>query len=93
MYNKRLIFSCDLLSLYTAEDFLRVWLSGIIAIMNNNSNGASIIIIIIMKIGYIIDFDIEFLFYFKVKQTSILILKDNNLFLLKQTKSNINTSG
>ena len=92
MYNKRVIFSCDLLSLYTAEDFLRVWLSGIITIMNNNSNSASIIIII-MKIGYIIDFDIDIFFNFKVKQTSIWILKDNNLFLLKQTKSNINTSG
>ena len=38
---KWLIFSCDLLSLYPAEHFLSMWLSGIMAIMNSNGDRAS----------------------------------------------------
>ena len=34
MYIKWLIFSCDLLSLYPAVHFLRMWLSGIIVVMH-----------------------------------------------------------
>ena len=41
MYIKRLIFSCDLLSLYPAVHFLSTWLSGIMAIMNSNGDRAS----------------------------------------------------
>ena len=38
MYIKWLVFSCDLLSLYSAVHFLRMWLSGIMAITKNNSD-------------------------------------------------------
>ena len=41
MYIRWLIFSCDLLSLYTAEHFLSMWSSGIMAIMNSNGESAS----------------------------------------------------
>ena len=41
MYIRWLIFSYDLLSLYTAVKFLHIWLSGIIAIMNSNGDSAS----------------------------------------------------
>ena len=41
MYIKWLIFFCDLLSLYPAEHFLRMWLSGIIAITNSYADSAS----------------------------------------------------
>ena len=41
MYIKWLIFSYDLLSLNPAVHFLRTWLSGIIAITNNNSCSSS----------------------------------------------------
>ena len=36
-----LIFFCNLLSLYPAVHFLSMWLSGIMAIMNNTGNSAS----------------------------------------------------
>ena len=41
MYIKWLIFSCDLLSLYPAAHFLRMWLSGLMAITNSNGDCAS----------------------------------------------------
>ena len=41
MYIRRLIFSCDLLSLYPPEHFLGMWFSGIMAIMNSNSDSTS----------------------------------------------------
>ena len=41
MYIRWLIFSCDLLSLYTAVHFLSTWLSGIITILNDNGDSAS----------------------------------------------------
>ena len=41
MYIKWLIFSCDLLSLYPAMHFLRMWLSGIIAITYSDGDSAS----------------------------------------------------
>ena len=41
MYIKRLIFSCDPLSLYPAVHFLSMWLSGITAIMNSKGDSAS----------------------------------------------------
>ena len=41
MYIRLLIFSCDLLSVYPAAHFLRMWFSGIMAIMNSKGNSAS----------------------------------------------------
>ena len=41
MYIRWFIFSYDLESLYPAVHFLSIWLSGIIAIMNNNGDNAS----------------------------------------------------
>ena len=41
MYIRWLIFSCDLLSLNPAVNFLSMWLSGIIAIINSYSDTAS----------------------------------------------------
>ena len=41
MYIKWLIFTCDLLSFYPAVHFLKMWLSGIMAITYNNGDGAS----------------------------------------------------
>ena len=35
------IFSCDLLSVYPAAHFLRMWFSGIMAIMNSKGDSAS----------------------------------------------------
>ena len=42
MYIRWLIFSCDLLSLYPAVHFPRMWLSGIIEIIDSNDNCASL---------------------------------------------------
>ena len=41
MYIKWLIFSCDLLSFYSVVHFLKIWLSGIMAITNNIDYSAS----------------------------------------------------
>ena len=41
MYIKWLTFSCELLSLYLAVHFLRMWLSGIMTIMNSKGDRAS----------------------------------------------------
>ena len=42
MYIRWLIFSCDLLSFYPAVHFLRMWLNGIMAIINSNDDCASL---------------------------------------------------
>ena len=41
MYIRSLIFSYDLLSVYPAAHFLRMWFSGIMAIMNCKGDGES----------------------------------------------------
>ena len=41
LYIKWLIYSCDVLSLYLAVHFLRMWLSNIMAITNCNGDSAS----------------------------------------------------
>ena len=41
IYIRWFIFSCDLLSLYPAAHFLRMWLSGIMAITNSKSDNVS----------------------------------------------------
>ena len=41
MYIRRFIFSCDKVKLYLALYFLRMWLSGIITIINSNSDSSS----------------------------------------------------
>ena len=40
IYLRWFIFSCDLVSLYPAVNFLSMWLSGIIAIININGDNA-----------------------------------------------------
>ena len=41
MYVRRLMFSCDFISLYSLVHFLSMWLSGIIAMTNSNGDIAS----------------------------------------------------
>ena len=41
LFIRWLIFSCDLFSLYPSVHFLRVWLSGIMVIMNSNGDSES----------------------------------------------------
>ena len=41
IYIKWIIFSCDLLNLYPAVHFLRIWLSGMMAITKSNGESAS----------------------------------------------------